>query len=149
MKDDIAAVSDCLLSRRRQRGATFRDAKACKLDVGFETPVAFRHWVASALGRAGLSVPASAYWMGHDPTLSGANAGCLRQPEDCFAEQSAKLPTGPMMLLEPPDVSVSEGLPREIVALIWDYHAGNIGTMEFASRMELLRIRPDASVITK
>ena len=39
-------------------------------------------------------------------------------PEDCFAEQSAKLPNGPMALLEPADMSVSDELPREIVAVI-------------------------------
>jgi hypothetical protein len=46
------------------------------------------------------SVSASAYWMGHDRTLSGAMRDVYDNPEDGFAEQSARLPNGPMVLLE-------------------------------------------------
>jgi len=70
-------------------------------------------------------------------------------PEDCFGEQSAILPNGPMALLEPADVSVSDGLPREIVTLVREYQAGRIGTMDFATRMEVLRLKSDAPVLTK
>jgi len=54
-----------------------------------------------------------------------------------------------MALLEPAEVVVSEGLPREIVALVREYQAGKIGTMEFASRIEALRLKSAASVLTK
>ena len=70
-------------------------------------------------------------------------------PEDCFAEQSAKLPNGPMALLEPADMSVSDELPREIVAVIRQYQAGTIGTIELANQMESLRLKTDVSVLTK
>ena len=109
------------------------------------SPVSFRHWVASALRRAGLSLPASAHWMGHDPTLSGAMRDVYDNPEDTFAEQSARLPDGPMALLEPVEVSVADGLLPEIVALVREYQAGNIGTMELATRIETLRVKSNAS----
>ena len=96
-----------------------------------------------------MSVPASAQWMGHDPTLGGAMRDVYDNPEDTFAEQSAKLPNGPMALLEPPEISVSEGLPPEVVALVREYQVGKVGTIEFASRMEVLRLKSDASVFTK
>ena len=87
--------------------------------------------------------------MGHDPTLSGAMRDVYDNPEDTFAEQSAKLPNGPMALLEPAEVSISDGLPGEIVALVREYRAGTIGTMEFANRTEALRLRPATSVFPK
>ncbi len=125
------------------------EAFAKKWNLPRQTPVAFRHWVASALRRSGLSVPASAHWMGHDPTLSGAMRDVYDNPEDTFAEQSAQLPNGPMGLLETAQVSVSDGLPAEVVGLLSEFLAGNIGTMDFATRMEALRRKIGLSVLTK
>ena len=125
------------------------EALAKKWGLPRLSPVAFRHWVASALRRSGLSVPASAYWMGHDPTLSGAMRDVYDNPEDCFAEQSSKLPNGPMALLEPPEVSVSDGLSPEIVAIVREYQAGRIGTIELANRMEALRLKNGPPMLTK
>ena len=112
------------------------DAFAKKWGLTRQTPVAYRHWVATALRRSGLSIPASAHWMGHDPTLSGTMRDVYDNPEDTFAEQSAKLPNGPMALLETAQVSVSANVPPEAVALINEFLTGNIGTMDFAIRME-------------
>jgi len=107
---------------------------------------AFRHFVATMCRKAGLSYQASAYLQGHDPSSSGAMRDWYDNPDDAFAEQSAKLPGGPMGLLEPPKI-VSEGLPSDAARIVADYLAGRIGTMELASRLEALRQNPAMSVL--
>lgn len=106
-------------------------------------PVDMRHWVASACRRAGLSKQASAYLMGHDPTQGGAMRDWYDAPQlaDVLAEQAERVPRGPLGLLEPPEVKLVEGFPPEAIGLLSDYLAGRCGTMEFASRMETLRLR--------
>ncbi len=107
-------------------------------------PVDLRHWVATACRRAGLSKLASAYLMGHDPAQGGAMRDWYDRPglEDVFTEQGEQLPRGPLGLLEPPEIKLVEGLPPVAVELLRAYLAGEVGTMEMASRLEALRPRP-------
>ena len=60
--------------------------------------------------------------------------------EEIFAEQSAKLPDGPLGLLAPPEIKLVSGLSPKAVTLLQAYLNGKIGTMEFASRIEALRL---------
>ncbi len=59
--------------------------------------------------------------------------------QDSLDEQSLKLPRGPLGLLEPPEVKLTEGLPPEAVALLREFLAGGVGTLEFAHRLEALK----------
>ncbi len=117
------------------------------------TPVDFRHFVATALRRAGLSLQASAHLMGHDPTLAGGLAPAMRdvydnpRNADIYAEQSAMLPRGPLGILEPPEVQVDEELPPEALAALKDFLAGRLGVMEMALRLEALQRKSQEPVL--
>src|SRR6266571_5938875 len=102
----------------------------------------FEALVATACRRAGLSKQSSAYLMGHDPTQRGAMRDWYDAPQrdDVFMEQAERLPRGPLGLLEPPEVKLVGGIPPAAVALLKEYLAGACGTMEFASRLESLRL---------
>jgi integrase len=106
-------------------------------------PVDVRHWVAGACRRADLSKQASAYLMGHDPTQGGAMRDWYDNPqiEDVLAEQAEKLPHGPLGMLGHGAVELIEGMPSDAVPLMFEYLAGQIGTMEFATRAEAIRLR--------
>ncbi len=106
-------------------------------------PVDLRHWVATACRRAGLSRQASAYLMGHDPAQGGAMRDWYDAPqlEDVLTEQAERLPRGPLALLEPPEVRLIDGVPPEILEVVRAYVAGDVGTMEMASRLEALRLK--------
>ena len=102
-----------------------------------------RHWVATTCRKAGLSKQASAYLMGHDPTQGGSMRDWYDSPQlaEIFDEQAQCLPKGPLGLLEPPEVRVVEGLPPEAIGLLRAYLDGQCGTMDFASRMESIRLK--------
>lgn len=106
-------------------------------------PVDVRHWVAGACRRADLSKQASAYLMGHDPTQGGAMRDWYDNPqiEDVLAEQAEKLPYGPLGMLGHGPIELIEGMPSDAVPLMIEYLAGQIGTMEFATRAEAIRLR--------
>ena len=106
-------------------------------------PVDVRHWVAGACRRTDLSKQASAYLMGHDPTAGGSMRDWYDNPqiEDVLAEQAEKLPYGPLGMLGHGAVELVEGMPSDAVPLMLEYLAGQIGTMEFATRAEAIRLR--------
>jgi len=106
-------------------------------------PTQLRHFVATASRRAGLSKQATAYLMGHDATQGGAMRDWYDSPQlqDVFDEQAARLPYGPLGLLDPPTVEFEGGLSKEVVSLVSAYLAGQLGTMEFATTMEKLRLQ--------
>ncbi len=101
-------------------------------------PKAFRHWVATACRRAGLSKQATAFLMGHDSKTGGAMRDWYDQPQeqDALDEQALKLPYGPLGLLRPPAVNVEVELSRDLVDLVKAYAAGKLGTLEFVSQLE-------------
>jgi len=105
-----------------------------------------RHWVATRCRRAGLSKQASAYLMGHDPTRGGSMRDWYDNPalEDIFAEQAEHLPDGTLGTLDPVKLEATEGLCPESVDLLRVYLGGRMGTMEFANKIESLRLRLDA-----
>jgi integrase len=106
-------------------------------------PNHLRHWVATISRRAGLSKQATAYLMGHDATQGGAMRDWYDSPQlqDVFDEQAARLPYGPLGLLEPPTVELEGGLSKEVVSLVSTYLTGQLGTMEFATQMEKIRLQ--------
>jgi hypothetical protein len=79
--------------------------------------------------------------IGHD-AADGSMRDWYDNPrlEDIFEEQSAKLPDGPLGLLEPPEIKLISGLSPKAVTILQTYLSGKIGTMEFASRIEALRL---------
>jgi len=105
-----------------------------------------RHWVSTTCRRAGLSKPASAYLTGHDARQGGSMRDWYDNPglEDIFAEQVEKLPDGPLGTLTPVRLEPTEGLAPESVDLLREYMDGKIGTMEFANRIESIRLRLSA-----
>ena len=106
-------------------------------------PKDLRHWVATTCRKAGLSKQSSAFLMGHDSAAGGAMRDWYDNPQlaDVFDEQSARLPGGPLGLLEPPEVKLVEGFPEEAVGLLRAYLDGQIGTMEFSGKMEVLKMK--------
>jgi len=114
-------------------------------------PVDVRHWVAGACRRAGLSKQASAYLMGHDPTQGGAMRDWYDNPqiEDVLAEQAEKMPYGPLGLLGHGPVELIDGIPSDAVSLMLEYLAGQIGTMEFATRVEAIRLRGSTGQVSR
>lgn len=113
------------------------------------TPKPLRHFVATKCREAGMSYQASAFWQGHDPASSGAMRDWYDNPDDTFAEQSAKMPYGPLGLLDPPKVASDVGLPPEIVRLLTDYLNQKVGTMELATRLETLRVKTAVGVVSQ
>ncbi len=107
------------------------------------SPAHLRHWVATTSRRAGLSKQATAYLMGHDAAQGGTMRDWYDNPQlrDIFDEQAARLPYGPLGLLEPPAMELEGGLSKEVVSLASAYLAGQIGTMEFATMMEKIRLQ--------
>jgi integrase len=113
------------------------------------SPKSFRHWVASKLREAGLSYQASAYWQGHDPTGSGYMRDWYdNRPEDIFAEQSVKLPRGPVGMLGASDVSVSEGLPTAMLEAVREYRDGKLSDFELIARLTTIRRKTPDVVVT-
>ena len=112
-------------------------------------PVDVRHWVAGACRRADMSKQASAYLMGHDPTQGGSMRDWYDNPQigDVLAEQAEKLPYGPLGMLGYGSVEVEDGVPPDAAALMLEYLAGKIGTMEFATHAEAIRLRGSARQI--
>jgi len=106
-------------------------------------PNHLRHWVATISRRAGLSKQATAFMMGHDATQGGSMRDWYDSPQlqDVFDEQAARLPYGPLGLLEPPTVELEGGLSKEVVSIVSAYLAGQAGTMEFATQMEKVRLQ--------
>jgi len=102
-----------------------------------------RHWVATRCRRAGLSKQASAYLMGHDPTRGGSMRDWYDNPplEDILAEQAECLPHGTLGTLDPVKIEPTEGLCPESVDLLREYLEGRMGTMEFANRIEAVRLK--------
>ena len=66
--------------------------------------------------------------------------------EDIFDEQASALPNGPLGILVPPEVKLISAMPEEAVALLQAYLAGELGTMEYAARIESVRAKTSARV---
>lgn len=102
-----------------------------------------RHWVSTTCRRMGLSRVASAYVLGHDSSSGVSMRDWYDNPglEDVFTEQAERMPHGCLGILQAPGVELTDAIPKEAVPLIVDYLAGTIGTMEFASAMEKVRLK--------
>jgi len=140
------SVKGQLISSKGQTYSAFRrhwQRLERKWQLPHLCPTHLRHWVATTSRRAGLSKQATAYLMGHDATQGGAMRDWYDNPQlhDIFDEQAARLPYGPLGLLEPPTVELEGGLSKEVVSLASAYLAGQIGTMEFATMMERIRLQ--------
>ena len=133
----------------RDSFAALLEAFGRKWGLKHLSPKTFRHWVASKLREAGLSYQASAYWQGHDPTGSGYMRDWYdNRPEDIFAEQSAKLPRGPVGMLEASDVSVKEGLPTAMLEAVKEYRDGKLSDFELIARLTTIRRKTPDVVLT-
>lgn len=78
-----------------------------------------------------------------DPTQGGNMRDWYDNPvlEDIFAEQAQMLSYGPLGALGNASVELTEELPSEALALMQDYLKGQIGTMEFVTKAEAIRLR--------
>jgi len=81
--------------------------------------------------------------MGHDATGGGNMRDWYDNPaiEDILAEQAEYLPDGALGLLDSVKVELTEGLCPESVELLREYLAGRMGTMEFANKIEAVRLK--------
>jgi len=140
------SVKGQLISSKGQTYSAFRrhwQRLERKWQLPHLSPAHLRHWVATTSRRAGLSKQATAYLMGHDAAQGGAMRDWYDNPQlrDIFDEQAARLPYGPLGLLEPPTVELEGGLSKEVVSLASAYLAGQIGTMEFVTMMEKIKLQ--------
>jgi hypothetical protein len=89
--------------------------------------------------------------MGHDPTQGGAMRDWYDNPqiEDVLVEQVEKMPYGPLGLLGHGPVELMDGVPSDAVSLMLEYLAGQIGTMEFATRAEAIRLRGSIGQVSR
>jgi len=103
-------------------------------------PSDLRHWVATTSRKAGLSIPATAYMMGHDASQGGVMRSWYDNPQlqDIFDEQAARLPNGPLGLLNSPAVEFEGGWSKEEASLMNAYHAKQLTPMEFVNALEKL-----------
>ncbi|MGQ9588603.1 MAG: hypothetical protein ACUVT7_09535 [Thermoplasmata archaeon] len=81
--------------------------------------------------------------MGHDPTRDGSMRDWYDNPpiEDIFAEQAECLPQGTSATLDSVKLEPTEGLCPESVDLLREYMGGRMPTMEFANKIEALRLK--------
>jgi len=88
-----------------------------------------------------LSKPATAYLQGHDAAAGESMRDWYDNPliEEALDEQSTVFPKGPLGFLARPEVELVSGLPPEAIALLEDYLAGEVGTMEFMTSIEDIR----------
>ena len=109
-------------------------------------PKDIRHWVSTTSRKAGLSRIATAYLQGHDAAEGGTMRDWYDNPhvEDILEEQACVLPKGPLGILVPPEVKLISAMPEEASSLLQAYLAGEPGTMEFAARIETLRVKISA-----
>jgi integrase len=112
-------------------------------------PKDLRHWVSTACRKAGLSKAATAYLQGHDAAEGGAMRDWYDNPrvEEILEEQHERLPRGPLGLLVPVEVEISADRPPEALALLDAYLDGTVGTMEFATQMEKIRLKAIAGPV--
>jgi hypothetical protein len=68
--------------------------------------------------------------------------------EDILDEQASVLPNGPLGVLVPPEVKLVSEMPEEAVALLRAYLACELGTMEYATRIESVRAKASAKLGT-
>jgi integrase len=113
-------------------------------------PKDMRHWVCTQCRKVDLSKPASAYLLGHNAASGSAMRDWYDNPQksEVFDEQSAKLPNGPLGLLDIPKVEIIQGLPSEALELLRSYMDGKIGVMEFMTKMESVRMNSARTEIT-
>jgi integrase len=105
-------------------------------------PHELRHWVASVCRKTDLSKPASAYLMGHDSASGGAMRDWYDNPAviEALDEQRMRLPEGTLGYLDPNLVLVDE-VPPSALALVKDYFAKRVGTLELVNRLEDIRLK--------
>lgn len=104
-------------------------------------PCHLRHFVSTACRRAGLSKQATAYLQGHDPTQGGSMRDWYDAPlvEDALDEQAERIPNGPLGVIEPPKIEVTDGLPKDVVAMVSQFLDGSTGTLELMNALEKCR----------
>jgi integrase len=112
-----------------------------KYDLPALRPKDLRHWVSTISRKAGLSKPATAYLQGHDAAEGESMRDWYDNPliGEVLDEQSAVFPKGPLGFLASPEIELVSGLPSEAIALLEDYLAEEIGTMEFMTSIEDVR----------
>lgn len=69
------------------------------------------------------------------------------QLTDISEEREARLPYGPLAILDPPEIELVGGLPPEAADLLRSYLGGTVGTLEFATRMEAFKRKPVQPVL--
>ena len=99
---------------------------------------------------SGMSKMASAYQMGHNPVTKGSMRDHYDNPEvdEALDEQSALLPNGVLGYLDPPKVEVVQAVDPVLAAILVEYMAGKLTTMELANRMETLRLKQHEKAIS-
>lgn len=105
-------------------------------------PCHMRHFVSTACRRAGLSKQATAYLQGHDPTQGGSMRDWYDAPlvEDALDEQAERIPNGPLGVIESPEIEVTDGLPKEVSAMVSQFLDGSTGTLELMNALEKCRV---------
>jgi len=114
------------------------------------TPVAFRHWIASAAQPEGLPEVARARMQGHDPAAGTGMGGHYEnpQPEDILALQGDTLRGSLLARVRAPTVEPSATPSAELAALYERLETGKLGTVEFASKVDEMARRERAESAT-
>ncbi|HUS56679.1 MAG TPA: hypothetical protein VMY17_01515, partial [Thermoplasmata archaeon] len=83
----------------------------------------------------------TAYLQGHDPTQGGSMRDWYDAPgvEETFCEQAERIPNGPLGVIEPPEIEVTGGLPKEVSAMVSQFMDGSVGTLELMNGLEKCR----------
>ena len=69
--------------------------------------------------------------------------------EAILDEQAQCLPHGPLGLLKPPEVKVTDGLSEATINLVREYEAGGIGSFELAQRLESLKRKTSSKFVVQ
>jgi integrase len=104
-------------------------------------PCQMRHFASTACRRAGLSKQSTAYLQGHDPTQGGCMRDWYDAPgvEEAFCEQAERIPNGPLGVIEPPEIEVTDGLPKAVSAMVSQFLDGSVGTLELMKALDECR----------
>ncbi|HIH00795.1 TPA: hypothetical protein HA259_01705 [Thermoplasmata archaeon] len=101
-------------------------------------PCQKRHFASTACRRADLSKQSTAYLQGHDPTQGGSMRDWYDAPgvEEAFREQAERIPNGPLGVIEPPEIEVTDDLPKDVSAMVSQFLDGSMGTLELIDALE-------------
>jgi len=60
--------------------------------------------------------------------------------EDALDEQAERIPNGPLGVIEPPEIEVTDGLPKEVSAMVSQFLDGSVGTLELMKALDECRV---------